>query len=215
MLNLTRISTAVAALTIMVGTTACEQETPTQIEAPTLAAFDSTFASNPHRRFVQVERLANPLVMEAFVQKREHMAYDAFPAIQDPGHFTDDIVVFVTGVAGRSAEYGMAIAGALLGTQQMDPGDKIRVFTTRQAGATAANMASNAKVGYLSHVLDQTNGYGGRKPMDDAVDLSLMVVFGSALGNTSNVSAGLTTDNVDSNDKSFSTTFPYLAEPTL
>lgn len=216
MLNVTRISTAVAALTIMVGTTACEQESPTQMDAPATASFDSTFTTNTNRRFQQVERLGNPLVMEAFVQKREHDAYDAFPALQDPGHYTDDIVAFVTTVAQREASYGMAIAGALIGTEAADPGDKIRVFTTRQAGATAANMATNANVGYLTHVLNPTGGYGGRKlDGDDTVDKSLGVVFGAALGVTTNNSPGLVTDNVDANDKAATTTFPYLPAPTL
>ncbi|MBW3629740.1 MAG: DUF4331 domain-containing protein [Gemmatimonadetes bacterium] len=217
MLNLTRISTAVAALTIMVGSTACEQEDPMQAETttPTFAAFDSTFSTNTNRRFEQMERLANPLVMEAFVQKREHDAYDAFPAIQDPAQFTDDIVNFVTTVAQREEAYGRAIAGALIGTTTSDPGDKIRVFTNRQAGATAGNMSTNMSVGYLSQVTDPTGGYGGRKPSDDVVDTSLSVVFGSALGDMTNNSPGLVTDNVDSNDKPFPNTFPYLPEPSL
>jgi predicted permease len=54
-------------------------------------------------------------------------------------------------------------------------------------------------------------GYGGRRLTDDVVDIGLGAIFGSLLGNTNNVSPGLTTDNVGSNDVAFGATFPYLA----
>jgi len=207
---------AVAALAM--ATSACEQDPMGRGSdlAPGVAAFDSTFASNPNRRFVQIERHANPLAIEAFVEKREHSAYDTYPAIQDPRHFTDDVVHFVTTVARRDQAYARTIAGALFGTETTDPGDKIRVFTTRAAGVTAANMASNtATVGWLTHALNPGNGYGGRTVAEDATDKALGATFGNALGNTTNVSPGLVTDNVNSNDKPALTTFPYLPEPTL
>jgi hypothetical protein len=40
------------------------------------------------------------------------------------------------------------------------------------------------------------------------------VVFGTALGNTTNVSPGLVGDNVNENDKAALTTFPYIPAPT-
>jgi len=43
------------------------------------------------------------------------------------------------------------------------------------------------------------------------VDIGLGALFGSLLGNTSNVTPGLTTDNVNSNDVPFGSAFPYLA----
>ena len=209
-----KLTGALAALAVMAAG-ACDQEEPTGLagNGAGMAAFDSTFASNSARRFDQVERLGNPLTMEVFVEKREHDAYDAYPARQDPDHFTDDVVAFVTTVAKREASYGAAIAGALLGTPA-NRGDKIAVFTTRASGVTAANMGTAANVGWLSHVLDATNGYGGRKLAgDDVVDKGLSVTFGNALGNNTNVSAGLVTDNVPANDKAPLTTFPYLPAP--
>ena len=214
MSNRKRITTALAATAIALGSAACDQESITQIKEPGVAALDSTFSNNTIRRFNQVERLANPLVMEAFVEKREHDAYDNLPAVQDPAHFTDDIVTFITTVAKRNNAYAAAIAGALIGTPTADPGDKIRVYTTRAAGVTAATMATAANVGYLTQVLDPTGGYGGRKLTgDDTVDKSLAAVFGNVLGNNTNVSPGLVTDNVPANNKPALTTFPYLPEP--
>ncbi len=208
---------AATALLAITALAACDREPTGATVNPgetAFAATDSTFATNPGRRFAQIERHGNPLSMEVFVEKREHDAYDAFEAARDPFHFTDDYVAFVTTVAKRDEAYARAIAGALLGTPQA-PGDMIRVFTARAPGVTAANSATAATVGWLTHVLDPANGYGGRKLMgDDAVDKGTAVVFGTALGNTTNVSPGLVGDNVNENDKAALTTFPYLPAPT-
>ncbi len=163
----------------------------------------------------QVERLGNPLAMEVFVEKRFHALHDVTSPFRDPGNFTDDYVLFITTVAGRSEAYAMAIAGALLGTAA-NPGDKLQVFTNRAPGVTAvtANDPANMTVGWLTHVLDPVNGYGGRKLRgDDTVDKGASVVFGTALGNTANVSPGLVTDNVGNTNPAPLATFPYFPGP--
>jgi hypothetical protein len=43
------------------------------------------------------------------------------------------------------------------------------------------------------------------------VDIGLGALFGNLLGNNDGVTPGLTTDNVDANDKTFGSSFPYLA----
>jgi Domain of unknown function (DUF4331) len=62
--------------------------------------------------------------------------------------------------------------------------------------------------GWLSWAL--ADGYGGRRLTDDVVDAGLAAIFGALLDG-SNVSTGLTTDNVNANDAAFGTAFPYLA----
>jgi len=219
MWNLNRSWRAVAPLALVGALAACEQEQPTGLTQPGYASFDSTFATNTSRTFVQVERLGNPLFAEAFVMKREHTTHDAFSPDRDPGHFTDDVVDFLTTVAKRDQAYSNTVAGALLGMPNMDPGDKLRVFPNRAAGVTSTNrdaMRDAANVGFLSQVLTPGNaGYGGRKlEGDDVVDKYLMAGFGSALGGPV-TAPGLTTDNVDMNDKRARNTFPYFPEPTL
>lgn len=166
----------------------------------------------------QVERLANPLAMEVPVEKRFHAQYDVFPPTRDPATFTDDYIEFITQVAGRSEDYARTIAGTLLGTDA-NPGDKLKVFTTRASGVTAAvaNDPANkqgAAVGWLTYVLDPQNGYGGRKLRgDDVVDKAAGAVFGALLGNMNNVSPGLVTDNVDNTNPEPLATFPYFPGP--
>lgn len=57
---------------------------------------------------------------------------------------------------------------------------------------------------------DGTNVLTGRKLDDDVIDVSLILIFG---GPDASENPGLTSDNVDANDKAFSSSFPYLATP--
>lgn len=57
---------------------------------------------------------------------------------------------------------------------------------------------------------DGTNVLTGRALTDDVIDTELLLIFGGPTG-TSN--PGLTKDNVNSNDKAFLASFPYLATP--
>ena len=152
-------------------------------------------ASRSGRVFTQRERLGNPLVSEVMIRKARH--HDHTPGIPstDVAEFTDDLTGFVTGVAGRDAAYANTIAGALLP-------DMLVTYPRRDN----ANPAT--PVFWLSWVF---GGYGGRSLTDDVVDIGLGAIFGSLLGNTANVSPDLTTDNVNSNDVAFGSTFPYLA----
>ncbi len=55
---------------------------------------------------------------------------------------------------------------------------------------------------------DGTNVLTGRNVSDDVIDVELLLIFGGPTGASN---PGLTRDNVNANDKAFSTTFPYLA----
>jgi hypothetical protein len=68
----------------------------------------------------------------------------------------------------------------------------------------------NAKLSGTTTFFDGTNVLTGRTLSDDVIDTELLLIFGGASG-TSN--SGLTKDNVNANDKTFSTSFPYLATP--
>jgi len=152
-------------------------------------------ASSSVRVFTQRERLGNPLVSEVMIRKAHHQAHNTGMPSTDVGEFTDDLTGFVTGVAGRDAAYASTIAGALLP-------DMLLTYPRRDN----ANPAT--PVFWLSWVF---GGYGGRRLTDDVVDIGLGAIFGSLLGNTNNVSPGLTTDNVGANDVAFGAAFPYLA----
>ena len=151
----------------------------------------SADASTDRRIYVQKDRLANPLVSEVMVVKALHDKYNFGNPSSDVAEWTDDLTGFVNGVAGRSPAYASAIAGALLP-------DMLLTYPKRDG----------KPVFWLSWVF---GGYGGRSLPDDVVDIGLGAIFGTLLGNTNNVTPGLTTDNVSANDSPFRSTFPYLA----
>jgi hypothetical protein len=182
------VAVAVAALAV---STACSDtaERSGQITGTRPAA------SRENRVFTQRERLGNPLVSEVMIRKARHQAHNTGMPSTDVAEFTDDLTGFMTGVAGRDPNYANTIAGALLP-------DMLVTYPRRD------NVNPNTQVFWLSWAF---GGYGGRKLTDDVVDIGLGALFGSLLGNTNNVSPGLTTDNVGANDVAFSSTFPYLA----
>lgn len=74
-------------------------------------------------------------------------------------------------------------------------------------GLLATDVLGVKKTGTTTF-FDGTNVLTGRALADDVIDVELLLIFGGPAG-TSN--AGLTSDHVDANDKTFLTSFPYLA----
>ena len=201
--KLLMLATIIAAAS---AATACERlKTVTELRTDTLRITNTvhdtvikhdTVRFSEFRIFNQIERLGNPLVSEALLDKRDHGFHNAGSPITDRANFKAKIVKFITTVAGRSSGTANAIADVLLP-------DMITVQTDKVA----------TTAGYLGYVFDP-NAYGGRKLSDDVVDASLGVVFGP-LVDPNNVSPGLATDNVPAfgGGPTPGTTFPYLAPP--
>ena len=68
----------------------------------------------------------------------------------------------------------------------------------------------NASTTAPTSFYDGTNVLTGRALADDVIDVELTLIFGGPTGASN---PGLTSDHVNANDKAFSTTFPYLANP--
>ena len=163
----------------------------TDMAGPPRTAGAPRDASAPNATYIQAERLGNPLVAEVMVVKRRHQLYNYAQPVNDPAAFRTDLLDFITGVAGRDAAYASTIAGALLP-------DMLVTYPKRDG----------TPVFWLSWVF---GGYGGRRLSDDVVDIGLGAIFGTLLGNTNNVTPGLTTQYVPFNDVPFRTSFPWLA----
>lgn len=186
-MHLARYRTLAAALLVALSAAACDDVDAIDATAPGTA--------DAPRVFVQIDRLGNPLVSEVTFAKRDHGFHNTTaPSTDVANGFRGKVEAFVTGVAGRKATLAQTLSSVLIPDMLIVQADK--------AGSTA---------GWLTWAL--ANGYGGRKLNDDVVDAGLSAIFGPLL-DKDNVSPGLSTDNVPSNDKAFATTFPYLAEPT-
>jgi hypothetical protein len=121
--------------------------------------------------------------------------------------------------APRKDEFNTTIPSAMNAAFKTDFVNKLTAFnyTTNALGQTKDQFATllvtdvlNAKLNGTTTFFDGTNVLTGRALADDVIDTELLLIFGGPTG-TSN--PGLTKDNVNANDKAFSTTFPYLASP--
>ena len=88
-------------------------------------------------------------------------------------------------------------------------------YTTNALGQTAAQFTGllatdvlNVKKTGKTTFFDGTNVLTGRALADDVIDVELLLIFGGSAGA---LNPTLTKDNVNANDKAFSTSFPYLA----
>lgn len=90
-------------------------------------------------------------------------------------------------------------------------------YTTNLLGLNADQFTNvlvtdvlNASTTAPTSFYDGTNVLTGRALADDVIDVELTLIFGGPNG-TAN--PGLTSDHVNGNDKAFSASFPYLANP--
>jgi hypothetical protein len=90
-------------------------------------------------------------------------------------------------------------------------------YTQNALGLDAATFTSVLATDVLTVSLDGTttffdgtNVLTGRTLADDVIDVELLLIFGGPDGSAN---GGLTSDNVPTNDKAFSSSFPYLASP--
>ena len=191
--NATRLAgSALVALTLATG---CSDSSLTTPSEPSL----DRSSAETKVVYDQVEFLGNPLVAEVTIAKANHDAYNRSMPYAS-ATYRPETESFIVNVAGRPSAYASVVAGVL------HP-DMLIVDSSKPASSA----------GWLSWAL--ANGYGGRKLTDDVVDIGLYAIFSSLLSpDGASCAPGalpLCTDNVNANDKPFSTTFPYLAAPTL
>ncbi len=148
---------------------------------------------------------SNPDYSGTYVQKDQM----ARPAIN---------TVFIASGAPKDA-FNAAIPSAMGSTYQSIFQSRLLAlnagYTTNALGQTAAQLTGllstdvlNVKKTGTTTFFDGTNVLTGRALADDVIDVELLLIFGGPAG-TSN--AALTSDHVNANDKTFGTSFPYLA----
>jgi hypothetical protein len=163
--------------------------------------------------YVQVSRLGNPLVNEVVIPlglkdkfNRTKPADDAQYAdfVTSPELAKLMNALFNLGVkeTGRD-DIVLALLQGIPGLNQQTgkPVDTLKINL-----ATPPSQTEN-RLGVLGG--DNAGFPNGRRLADDVTDIELRVVAGALIGN--NVPLG---DGVDTNDKPFSNTFPYVAAPT-
>ena len=147
--------------------------------------------------------MENPPVFEQQDQMARPAINTVFNAAADKDAFN------LTTPSAQAAAFGAKFNARLLA---LNPG-----YTTNALGLDAATFSGilvtdvlNVSLNGKTTFFDGMNVLTGRALNDDVIDTELLLIFGGPKG-TSN--PGLTSDHVDSNDKPFLSSFPYLATP--
>ena len=145
--------------------------------------------------FAQADQLGRPAVNTVFVSSSSKDAFNVTIPSQQSGQFQ---AMFQTNLEALSPAYGNAGDANALGLDAAD-------FT----GLLATDVLNVSTTGTTTF-FDGTNVLTGRTLADDVISVELLLIFGGEDG-TENPS--LSDDHVDTNDKAFLTSFPYLATP--
>jgi Domain of unknown function (DUF4331) len=144
--------------------------------------------------FTQVDQMARPAINTVFVGAARKNEFNTTTPSAMSAAFKTDFVNVLMGF-GQTATSTNAL------------------MQTRDAMATllvtdVLNVKMNGTTTFFDGVA--ANTLSGRALADDVIDTELLLIFG---GSTGASNPGLTKDNINSNDKAFLTTFPYLAAP--
>jgi hypothetical protein len=181
---------------------------------PVIGVWSTTDRQGASGKYHQVSRLGNPLVNEVVIPLKDKNRFNASKpsgdtqflnyvtkpelpklieavyGIEAPQEPRNDLVsVFLTGVDGLNQPKNVV------------PGEELRLnMTTPVTG-------SPNRLGVIGG--DNQGFPNGRRLLDDVIDISLQVVEGELVGNENDLS-----DGVNTNEKAFAQSFPYLALPT-
>lgn len=155
--------------------------------------------------FVQRDRLSRPVINEVFatVAGNRHKVNNETAPINDNKELPKDIQKFMTVAAGRNQATIDVVKAVIVP-------DVMRADLNQPGLAFYLGVETGGATG---------GKFGGRKPTDDVIDVSLGIVFGttlSALGlvaDDGNSIPTLLSDNVGPGGKHFTNTFPYFGRP--
>jgi hypothetical protein len=139
--------------------------------------------------YMQIDQKARPGISTVFIGSNRKNEFNLTPPSTMSALFKTDITNKLTG----------------FGYTQNALGQNKDQFASLLA-TDVLNVALNGTTTFF----DGTNVLTGRALADDVIDTELLLIFGGPAGSSN---PGLTKDNVNTNDKAFLNTFPYLATP--
>lgn len=192
------VALATMAFAALFALGACNDDSQ-DMTGPAFGLLDDEDDGNDSRIYDQVEFLGNPLVSEVTIVKANHDAYNRTQPYNS-ATFGPQSLAFINAFRGAQPVVANTLGAVLYP-------DMLIVESSRNPATS----------GWLSWAL--AAGWGGRNLSDDVVDAGLSAIFGEVITDVGsycdNGTLPLCTDNVSTNDKAFSSTFPYLASPTL
>jgi hypothetical protein len=171
--------------------------------------------------YVQVSRLANPLVNEVVIPVGKKDQFNRTTPDRDAELYGQFVVkpelaailnaLFHVGAPENDrVDIVQAVLQGIPGLNQhgSDP-TKAKPVDTIKLNLGVPPTDNPDRLGVIAEPTPDLQGYpNGRRLTDDVVDIALQVVAGELVGNKTDLG-----DGVNENDKPFLSTFPYLAEP--
>jgi hypothetical protein len=155
-------------------------------------------ASTPideNARFTTADQMGRPAVNTVFISSSSKNSFNTtLPSNQSAAFRTE----METNLSGLSPAYANESDANALGQNRDAFIDLL------------ATDVLNVSLTGTTTFFDGTNVLTGRNLTDDVISVELLLIFG---GEDGSEFPGLSDDNVDSNDKAFLSTFPYLAAP--
>ena len=175
------------AMVAALGLTSCDKDIDMDPIVDNTPDFSGTFNTS--------DQMGRPAVNTVFVPAGMKDQFNVTPPSQQGGMYAS---AFEAGLQGLSPAYA-------------NPGDKnaLGLDAATFGGVLATDVLTVSTTGTTTFY-DGTNVLTGRNLADDVITVELLLIFG---GEDFTENPGLSNDNVDANDKAFSSSFPYLASP--
>ena len=181
---------------------------------PIVGIWTTTSERNAHGNYRQISRLGNPLVNEVVIPLKDKDNFNASKPRQDAqfaSYVTDPelphLMQAVYGIPAPATPRNDLVSVFLTGVSGLNQPANVRPSEELRLNMSTPVTGSPNRLGVIG---GDNQGYpNGRRLGDDVIDIALQVVEGELVGNPNDLG-----DGVNTNDKSFSNTFPYLALPT-
>jgi|GEM_PF-189507 len=178
----------------------CEKESLTiENEEAELMSFDSR-KSNPFMgsTWLQEDQMGRPGVNTVFVSKDSKDQFNVTIPSEQNAIFQS---MFQNNLMGLSPAFS-------------EPDDRNALgLTAEEFTSVLATDVLNVSFIKPTTFFDGTNVLTGRALADDVITVELILIFGGETGLTDPEFPQFSDDNVDANDATFLTSFPYLASP--
>ena len=183
---------------------------------PVIGVWSTTERKNAKGDWRQVSRLGNPLVNEVVILLKDKNKFNASrPAndaqfleyVTDP--YLPKVVEAVYGIEAPKTPRNDLVSVFLTGVEGLNQPKNVTPSEQLRLNMTTPVTEGTADENRLGVIGGDTQGFpNGRRLGDDVLDIALQVVEGELVGNKNNLA-----DGVNSNDKKFMQSFPYLALP--
>jgi len=158
--------------------------------------------------WVQVQRLANPLINEAIIGTADKDRWNALDPSKESkfiDYYTNPrLDTALEAVFGADASPAFDLRDVLL---TYTPGNYDRLSELLRLNISVAPVALASQNPLTALAGDNAGWPNGRRPIDDVTDVAVKVIGGA------NYIALPSIDSVDANDKPLPNTFPFLASP--